>query len=408
MPVVVQRRRQDDPSLLLEPPEPPVGQLNDGDGTDGEDATDEDLIPPGTPAAPAAQEDFDLAGAFGGGGQPQPTGDPGTEAPTQPPLGDFSGVRPLNTLRDRLGSLSEAERPFYFPFEYSGLGGKEQASRNVMRMLGINPDSGNPITAILGRAIPRIYQGLLFATAAGGGDQVDLNDLVNRVSQGKLGAFDRPEEALAAMANSRNPAIREFLSGEQGPQNAQLLAQAALGSRTSPFLQKYLDQAIENRTMDYRSTAAGSNLNQGPMSFLLQQLGLPYEDQGDTGYQSSREADSGYRSTLQGASTGPLPTNVEQYRPLVEKYFGDLGSEAVENMLRIMSIESGGNRLSHNLRGENSRGPLQVNVAPGANPQYRGLNLMDPETNIRVAREIFDRQGYGAWRNAARRLGLLG
>jgi uncharacterized protein YoaH (UPF0181 family) len=100
-------------------------------------------------------------------------------------------------------------------------------------------------------------------------------------------------------------------------------------------------------------------------------------------------------------------SGVEQWRPLVAKYFPP---EAVDNILRIMELESSGNPAAHNPGTaeipEDSHGLLQINAK--AHPQWAGLNLRDPETNLRLAAELFRASGYQPWYNAATRLGLLG
>jgi hypothetical protein len=108
--------------------------------------------------------------------------------------------------------------------------------------------------------------------------------------------------------------------------------------------------------------------------------------------------------TMPGAPQGQ---SVEQWRPLVQKYFP---AEAVENALKIMALESRGIPTAHNPgtneTPEDSWGLFQINAR--AHPQWAGLNLTDPETNIRLAAELFTAAGYNPWYNAAAKLGLLG
>ncbi len=77
------------------------------------------------------------------------------------------------------------------------------------------------------------------------------------------------------------------------------------------------------------------------------------------------------------------------------------------NALGVVSLESGGNPNAHNTSGEDSRGLFQINVGPGAHPQWAGANLYDPVTNARYAYQLYAAAGnYRDWWNAAGILGL--
>ena len=90
--------------------------------------------------------------------------------------------------------------------------------------------------------------------------------------------------------------------------------------------------------------------------------------------------------------------NDAQLYDLISRYFGDLGSDVVDMMVRIAKLESGGNTAATNLTGrDRSYGLLQVNIHPEANPDLAGMDLNDPEENARAARIIYDRQGPQAW-----------
>jgi hypothetical protein len=99
-----------------------------------------------------------------------------------------------------------------------------------------------------------------------------------------------------------------------------------------------------------------------------------------------------------------FPAAVERWRPLVASQFGPL----TDSMLAVMQLESGGDPTAHNpgVNGsEDSWGLFQVNrLAWGHTP----AELVDPATNVALARQIYDQQGFGAWYNSARALGLLG
>lgn len=80
------------------------------------------------------------------------------------------------------------------------------------------------------------------------------------------------------------------------------------------------------------------------------------------------------------------------------------GSE-IDNMVSIAFLESRFDTAAHNVSGEDSRGLWQINVA--AWPEFAVWNLYDPQVNAYCARRVFEVQGYGAWFNSARALGLL-
>lgn len=85
---------------------------------------------------------------------------------------------------------------------------------------------------------------------------------------------------------------------------------------------------------------------------------------------------------------------IERWRPLVTKYWGDLADVG----LAIISFEApSGDPNAHNTSGEDSRGLFQINVAPGAHPQWANVNLFDPETNIKYATLVWNGQGPTAW-----------
>lgn len=95
---------------------------------------------------------------------------------------------------------------------------------------------------------------------------------------------------------------------------------------------------------------------------------------------------------------------VEQWRGLVASIWP---ASEVDNVLAVMQCESGGNRYAHNTAGEDSRGLMQINVGPGAHTQWASYNLFDPETNLRLAYQLWQSQGWAPW-TCARNLGLTG
>lgn len=84
------------------------------------------------------------------------------------------------------------------------------------------------------------------------------------------------------------------------------------------------------------------------------------------------------------AGTG-MGTNVEQWRGLVEGYFGDYTDEA----LRVMACESGGNPNAKNPRSSAS-GLFQVLGGWADRFGYARSDLFVPEVNVSIAKRLFD------------------
>lgn len=89
-------------------------------------------------------------------------------------------------------------------------------------------------------------------------------------------------------------------------------------------------------------------------------------------------------------STGP----VERWRPLVVSEFP---AEEVDTAMCIITHESGGNPDADNPR-SSARGLFQVLGSLWA-PHYRVSrgDLYDPGINTRIARDIWENYGWGAW-----------
>jgi len=89
---------------------------------------------------------------------------------------------------------------------------------------------------------------------------------------------------------------------------------------------------------------------------------------------------------------------VERWRSLVKKYFPE---SEVDYALEIIHCESSGNPKAHNLNYntyDNSYGLFQINL--WGKLQYHRPSpqeLVDPEKNIKFARELWDRCGWEAW-----------
>lgn len=97
------------------------------------------------------------------------------------------------------------------------------------------------------------------------------------------------------------------------------------------------------------------------------------------------------------SATSPQPEvkpveGVEQWRPLVAKYFP---SNQINNFLMIMKCESNGrpDAVGHNRNGSTDRGLGQVNSIHSDRVNGDLDSLLDPETNIRISAEIFHDNG---------------
>lgn len=95
-------------------------------------------------------------------------------------------------------------------------------------------------------------------------------------------------------------------------------------------------------------------------------------------------------------------TQQEIYSMLLD---GGFNEQDAKIMSAVAMAESAGNARALNDKGRDlSYGLFQINMIGKIGPERRKLynlennnNLYDPMTNIRVAKEIFDKQGYGAW-----------
>ena len=118
--------------------------------------------------------------------------------------------------------------------------------------------------------------------------------------------------------------------------------------------------------------------------------------------QQQVQLQSARRSASQRPVFYPVSTiGVEQWRGLVAKYFPP---NQVDNALKIMTLESGGNPNS--LSRTCDRGLMQINCNHANMVNYNLNALYDPETNIRVAAEIFNSSYWYPW-STARRAGVI-
>lgn len=87
-----------------------------------------------------------------------------------------------------------------------------------------------------------------------------------------------------------------------------------------------------------------------------------------------------------------MGSNVEQWRGLVQSYFGD----QTENALCVMLYESGGNPNA--ISPTTDYGLMQIHAPLWAEPygvSYQ--DLLDPNTNMSIAKSIWDTYGWSAW-----------
>jgi hypothetical protein len=91
---------------------------------------------------------------------------------------------------------------------------------------------------------------------------------------------------------------------------------------------------------------------------------------------------------------GNRTSDVEEWRPLVAGHFEP---EDVERVLCLMEHESGGNTHARNPR-STATGLMQIMASVwGPEFGYSRADLEVPETNLWVARQVKDRQGWTAW-----------
>ena len=90
-----------------------------------------------------------------------------------------------------------------------------------------------------------------------------------------------------------------------------------------------------------------------------------------------------------------MGSGTEQWRELVSRHFP---ADQVDYALAIMACESGGNPNALNLEGSSARGLFQILASlwvPTFGVSYEAF--YDPETNVRLAREIWNQSGWEPW-----------
>lgn len=91
------------------------------------------------------------------------------------------------------------------------------------------------------------------------------------------------------------------------------------------------------------------------------------------------------------AVSASLPVGCEHYRDLVQRYFGS----QTDNAMLTMQKESGCNPQA--LSSTADRGLFQINQVHSAKVGGNLAALYDPETNVRIAKQIYDGRGWTAW-----------
>jgi hypothetical protein len=100
-----------------------------------------------------------------------------------------------------------------------------------------------------------------------------------------------------------------------------------------------------------------------------------------------------------------MPLNSAQLLQLAQG--AGFGGNDAQTMAAIIKAESSGNQYAHNTNratGDNSYGLSQINMIDTLGPARRkqfGLKsneqLLDPQTNLRAAKQVKDSSGFGAW-----------
>ena len=114
---------------------------------------------------------------------------------------------------------------------------------------------------------------------------------------------------------------------------------------------------------------------------------LPPPTPRQTSPTATKTAPGATDATFRGMGAG-----VEQWRGLVAVYF----PEQVDQALRVMSCESGGNPNAYNPSG--ASGLMQVLASWADNFGYVPAQLFDPAINLAVSRILYDDGGWRHWR----------
>lgn len=122
---------------------------------------------------------------------------------------------------------------------------------------------------------------------------------------------------------------------------------------------------------------------------------------------SKNEGERSLSIANKGQTIAPLPLPIPEPKPTdpvryeIEKY--DWDADVIE---RLIECESGGDPTAKNTtQYESSHGLLQINIY--AHGQYAVHKLYSPEYNIWAAFNIYEEEGYYAWLNCARKIGVI-
>jgi len=97
-------------------------------------------------------------------------------------------------------------------------------------------------------------------------------------------------------------------------------------------------------------------------------------------------------SSNSGSTNRGMGSNVEQWRSLVEAYFG---ANATNTALCLMKYESGGNPTAQNPSG--ASGLMQVMPFWASKFGYSTNDLFIPEVNLEIAAALYRADGWGHW-----------
>jgi hypothetical protein len=206
----------------------------------------------------------------------------GTEA-TSLNLADKLGspIRPLGDAK--LGEMSPIESMYHLPFMESQLGGMKQASRNLLKMAGINVDAGNPYAQFLESLVtPMFYQVAL--DAANKGENPLEQDIGGRIlgsiQSGQTSAVSNPMDVLRQLGEKLQATGNGEMTGSMAlmaealadPDTAASVIGQAVGPTVNPFLRGRVPGVLRSEISRYRGDAP-SNPNLGPLSYLVGRMG---------------------------------------------------------------------------------------------------------------------------------------
>ena len=176
--------------------------------------------------------------------------------------------------------MTPAEVGFYFPF----LGTKEQsalASGNVVRALGLDPNTGNPLSEFM-RGLPGPLAELLsnIDVVRNGGTQSEAGNVqstVNTLRSGQISPFANYDAAKAflnqagalrapgATTNAQQAGLNLELND---PNDAFRFFTNAIGGTISPFLSRYARQSLQPLYERFQNQVGGKPAGDPATDFL--------------------------------------------------------------------------------------------------------------------------------------------